>query len=183
MAIRNTLTLGAFTLPGRESGAPSREVRQTSASLAGNCLNRVFWGVKDALASCPVAVPRCDRARCPHRAAAPSARCAAWHRAHHCALGRPDAAPCAAIGGARRRPRQNSQRVLLAITHAHYARPRGDAARWSPVGAPDSRPTAITPVWGAPPFAHAHYLSGAMVACGGSPPSRPYRTRAVTCGA
>lgn len=58
MAIRNTLTLGVFTLPGRESGAPSREVRQTSASLAGNCLNRVFWGVKDALASCPVATGR-----------------------------------------------------------------------------------------------------------------------------
>ena len=32
--------------------------------------------------SCPVVRSRCGRARCPHRAAAPSARCAAWHRAH-----------------------------------------------------------------------------------------------------
>ena len=30
---------------------------------------------------CPVVRSRCGRARCPHRAAAPSARCAAWHRA------------------------------------------------------------------------------------------------------
>ena len=29
----------------------------------------------------PVARSRCGRARCPHRAAAPPARCAAWHRA------------------------------------------------------------------------------------------------------
>ena len=40
-------------------------------------------------------------------------------------VGGPDAAPCAAIGGARRRPLQNSQRVLsplyAAIASAHYA--------------------------------------------------------------
>ena len=41
----------------------------------------------------------------------------------------PDAAPCAAIGGARRRPRQNSQRVLLAIAHAKFARALPVAAR------------------------------------------------------
>ena len=39
-------------------------------------------------------------------------------------------------------PQQNSQRVLLAIFHAHY--PGGAMGT--------SRPTAITPAWGAPPF-------------------------------
>ena len=32
---------------------------------------------------CSTLVPRCGRARCPHRAAAPSVRCAAWNPAPH----------------------------------------------------------------------------------------------------
>ncbi len=48
--------------------------------------------------------------------------------------------PRQAVGGARRRPRQNSQRVLPPL-HPRITR----AARWSPVGHPGLRPTAITP--------------------------------------
>ena len=84
------------------------------------------------------------------RAHYPAARCAAWHRAPSWGAGvtgrralRGPGAPAGGKGGARRRPRQNSQRVLLAITpaifkpplrtqksHAHY--PRAIARGGSP---------------------------------------------------
>ena len=106
------------------------------------------------------------RARCPHRAAAPSARCAAWSHAHyaHGMAVRPVSgalgvtrrrAPARLLGGARRRPRQNSQRVLLAIpngtlptrgAHAIFARALCTATgRCGAMGT--SRPTAITHAW------------------------------------
>ena len=59
--------------------------------------------------------------------------------------GGPDAAPCAAIGDARRRPQQNSQRVLLANprTAAVSRHGRcGAAARAGRPGGQASRPTA-----------------------------------------
>ena len=96
---------------------------------------------------CPVVRSRRGRARCPHRpwrlatrAAAPPARCAAWHPAPLPERrGLPDAAPCAAIGGARRRPSKTLSVCYLPLPMAHY--PGGAMGT--------SRPTAIT---------HAHYL-------------------------
>ena len=69
-------------------------------------------------------------------------------------VGGPDAAPCAAIGGARRRPQQNSQRVLLAMVRRRWRAATGDVARrrepggWgAPTGGGGqaSRPTATGP--------------------------------------
>ena len=84
--------------------------------------------------SCPAAVPhtrvplpcstrvsRCGRARCPHRAAAPSARCAAGQVAHVKSFA------C-----------RGSVRSTVRGRAAH-------PARWSAAGPPGSRPTAITP--------------------------------------
>ena len=91
---------------------------------------------------CSTLVRHGSRARCPHRpwrlatrAAAPSARCAAWHPAPLPGRrGLPDAAPCAAIGGARRRPSKTLSVCYLPLPMAHY--PGGAMGT--------SRPTAIT---------------------------------------
>ena len=91
---------------------------------------------------CSVVRSRRGRARCPHRpwrlatrAAAPPARCAAWHPAPLPERrGLPDAAPCAAIGGARRRPSKTLSVCYLPLPVAHY--PGGAMGT--------SRPTAIT---------------------------------------
>ena len=93
MAIRNTLTLGAFTLPGAgvwspESGGPA-DIGEPCGQLPQP---RFLGGERTPEETmlhvrAPRPVRLGGRARCPHRAAAPSARCAAWHRAHHCALG------------------------------------------------------------------------------------------------
>ena len=81
---------------------------------------------------CPVVRSRCGRARCPHRAAAPSARCVAWHRAHA------ESFACrgsvrGTVRGRAAHPARCHDRA--AITHAHY--PGGAMGT--------SRPTAITP--------------------------------------
>ena len=136
---------------------------------------------------CAPLVRHGGRARCPHRAAAPSARCAAWHPAPSpCGMvaravvrhggaprfrgagGDPDAAPCTAIGGARRRPRQNSQRVLLVMPTAHYARVVRTAARWGHRALPPLHTREVHP-------------TPQKIACGGSPPlcSYPSRSKAL----
>ena len=86
----------------------------------------------------PIAVPRCGRARCPHRAAAPSARCVAWHRAPSpcpVVVSRCGRARCLAAG-----PPGSRRHYPRALPVAHY--PGGAIGT--------SRPTAITPAWCAP---------------------------------
>ena len=91
---------------------------------------------------CAVVRSRCGRARCPHRAAAPSARCAAWHPVrtlrvlHAAAL---SAARCAA-----------GPRIRRDVMIAPPLRPRiTRAARAGRPGGQTSRPTAITHARGA----------------------------------
>ena len=79
---------------------------------------------------CPVARSRCGRARCPHRAAAPSARCAAWNPANA------ESFACrgsvrGTVRGRAAHPARCHNRA--AITHAKFAR-----------GGSPPRPTAIT---------------------------------------
>ena len=126
--------------------------------------------------SCAPPVPRCGRARCPHRAAAPSARCAAWH----CAVW--NRAPRWGAGVTGRRalrgyrgahgdaPGKTLSVCPMAITPAHYPRPRamrrdGDIApyrhytrnirrQYSHAHYTRHLPTCIT--HGSPPHAVAH---------------------------
>ena len=64
--------------PGGAMGT-SRPTAITPAIFAPPLPPRITPPVRPA--PYPVVRSRCGRARCPHRAAAPSARCAAWHPA------------------------------------------------------------------------------------------------------
>ncbi len=93
---------------------------------------------------CPIAVPRCGRARCPHRAAAPwrGARLGIEHTLrvlHAAAL---SAARCAA-GPLIRRDVIIAPPLRTQYSHAHYPAP-------PTVGSPHppgSHPSSITPSW------------------------------------
>ena len=89
--------------------------------------------------SCAPLVRHGGRARCPHRAAAPSARCVAWHPAPSLCV------PLVRLAPYRTLPTRDAH----VITHAHY--PGGAMGT--------SRPTAITPA----KYAH-HYPRALPVA-------------------
>ena len=148
-----------------------------------------------AVRPCPVVRSRCGRARCPHRAAAPSARCAAWHRAHaesfacrgsvrgtvrgraaHPARCHDRAAiyPRALPGGAMRTSRptaithaRSARKIRTRITHGHGTmRCDGDIAPYRHYARKIR--TRIT---------RAHRPWGLPTARGGSPPREANRTK------
>ena len=110
------------------------------------------WGARHyaaifarGLRTCPLVRSRCGRARCPHRAAAPSARCAAWRAVVSGALGatrrRALRGPGAPAGGRGRTETPPAKLSTCATCHAHGTLPtRG--AHGGAMGT--SRPTAIT---------------------------------------
>ena len=122
---------------------------------------------------------------------------------------------CGAVGTSRptaiphAMPNANSRgHIRTRGAHAHYARPRGDAARWGHRALPPYRTPCQTRIRAAifaravrtritvplgnrlrqrhirTRSAHAHYPCGAMLARGGSPPCRtPCRSKIRTRGA
>ena len=139
--------------PGGAMGT-SRPTAITPAIFAPPLPPRITPPVRPA--PYPVVRSRCGRARCPHRAAAPSARCAAWHRAIFARAWWHSALHTRITRAARW-----GHRALPPLHTAHYP---GDA--WPPG----------LPARALPPLHTAHYPGGAMVARRGSrlaPPCRP----------
>ena len=105
-------------------------------------------------------VSRCGRARCPHRAAAPSARCAAWHRAHAESF-----ACCGSVRGTVRGRAAHPARChnRAAITHAKFARALHQritpAARWGHRALPNSHAHYPRVGGGALPTQYSHAVA------------------------
>ena len=138
------------------------------------------WGARHyaaifarGLRTCPVVRSRCGRARCPHRAAAPSARCAAWRAVVSGALGatrrRALRGPGAQAGGRGRTETPPAKLSTCATCHAHGTLPtRG--AHGGAMGT--SRPTAITHAIFARELS-GHITRAARWSAAGPPGSRP----------
>ena len=74
---------GSPPSPAR-AAAPRRSARLSIPHFShAHCPCPVTVRTARAASWCAPLVPSCGRARCPHRAAAPSARCEAWHPVHY----------------------------------------------------------------------------------------------------
>ena len=122
---------------GRRALRGYRGRTETPPAILSACATcHAPWACAPPVPRCPVPlrVPvvrsRCGRARCPHRAAAPSARCAAWHPAHaesFACRGLPAGAPRPRHGARQGRAPgamvgRRASRLAPPFTHAIFAR-------------------------------------------------------------
>ena len=124
--------------------------------------------------ACPVVRSRCGRARCPHRAAAPSARCAAWQVAHA------ESFACrgsvrGTVRGRAAHPARCHDRAAITTqnSHAHYPGGAMVGRRASRL-APYRHYTRHYTREIRPRITHAHYSAArwsAATARGGAPPT------------
>ena len=152
--------------------APPRRIACEGAPTAVRGLASRALAVSHCALPLPCAplVSRCGRARCPHRAAAPSARCAAWHRAHAESFACRGSVRGTVRGRAAHPARCHNRAAIYPRALRTPLPERRDGCPW---GLP-TRPSALPTPWGLPTCPWRFATPSALPICPSALPICPW---------